>query len=317
MSPRSISFAIAKASSPTSFCRTNSWKRPVRSCRSKKMTFPCPRADMIRPASDQVSPSARPCSGRSAYLAAKPAACAVTSYRVAENGSTPRSRSAARLARRAATRSLMTCLRGLLGFLGVLVDRLDLVLHLTARRGDVDRLAFLAAHQRAPERRLVGEPRVLRIGLSRADDGELVAGLRARLDDLDRRAEVHFICDVVARVDDARVADHRFEFEDASFDKGLLLLRILVFGVFRHIAEFFGLPNALVDLAAMHGLEVVELVFELLQTITGQNDFFVVQKRLPRDAPAPAFDARRTVRPLQMARGSPTIAEQALKTLGE
>ena len=61
---------------------------------------------MMRPAIDQCSLSARSCAPSSAYFVASSAACAVTSYRVAVNGSTPFSRSAASRARRAATKSL-------------------------------------------------------------------------------------------------------------------------------------------------------------------------------------------------------------------
>src|SRR5664279_2535617 len=181
----------------------------------------------------------------------------------------PRSRKAARLLRLAAmssasrfpTSSPITVPPPVLGsrsFLGLFhrfVDRFDLVLHLPARGRHVDDVALLAAHERAPERRLIGKSRVLGIRLGRADDGKLVRAARARLFDADGRTEVHLVGDVIALIDYARVANHPFELEDAAFDEGLLLLGVLVFGIFGDVAEFFGLANSFVYFSPMDGLE--------------------------------------------------------------
>ena len=194
-------------SSPTSSLRTNSWNRPVRSCRSKKMILPCPRTAMMRPASGPAL------AFRTALLAelgvlrrelrgvrgdVVPRRGERVDAALAQRGEPRAARGDQIVRHRHGTPAPSAGVGRFLGLLRVLVDRLDLVLHLPARRGDVDRLAFLAAHQRAPERRLVGEPRVLRIGFGRADDRELVRRARAGLFDLDRRAEVHFVGDVVA-----------------------------------------------------------------------------------------------------------------------
>ena len=88
------------------------------------------------------------------------------------------------------------------------------------------------------------------------------------------------IGDEVALVDDAGVPDHRFELEHASFDEGLFLFGVFVLGVFRDVAELFGLADALVDFAAVNGLELVKLVLEFLEAVAGQNDLFIAQNRL-------------------------------------
>ncbi len=148
-------------------------------------------------------------------------------------------------------------------FTALLIDSI-FVLHLSARRRDIDHVALLAAHERAAERGLIREPRVLGIGLGRTDDRKFMRIARPGLFDPHGRTEMDFVRNVVALIDDARVANHPFELENASFDERLLLLGVLVFGIFGDVAELFRLTNSFVDFSAMNGLELVELFLELL-----------------------------------------------------
>ena len=69
-----------------------------------------------------------------------------------------------------------------------------------------------------------------------------------------------FVGRVFRLVDEPRVANHRFELENAPFDKRLLLLGVFVLRVFAQIAVLFGLANAVVDFFAVDRFELVELV---------------------------------------------------------
>src|SRR5271154_405074 len=93
-------------------------------------------------------------------------------------------------------------LRCFLGLFRGLVDAFDLVFHRTAWRRHVDRLAGFTPDERASQRRLVREARVLRIGIGRTDDRKLVPAPRADLFDFLGRAVVHFVGDIVALIDD-------------------------------------------------------------------------------------------------------------------
>jgi hypothetical protein len=94
---------------------------------------------------------------------------------------------------------------------------------------------------------------------------------------------MHFVGRILGFVDDARVANHRLDFENSPFDERLLLLGIFVLRVFGDVAELFGLADALVDFAAMVGLQIFEFLLEFLETIFRQKGLFVVHES-PRSA---------------------------------
>lgn len=56
---------------------------------------------------------------------------------------------------------------------------------------------------------------------------------------------------------------------DAAFHHGLLVLGVIIFGVFRDVAEFAGYTDALTDLGALFSLEVMQLFFELCFAFLG------------------------------------------------
>jgi len=85
---------------------------------------------------------------------------------------------------------------------------------------------------------------------------------------------------VVALIDNARIANHALKLKNPSFDERLLLLGILVLRIFGDIAELFGLANPLVDFSTMDGFELIELSLELFEPVARQYDLFFVQSGL-------------------------------------
>ncbi len=139
------------------------------------------------------------------------------------------------------------------------------------RQRDRDLIALALAHQRTPDRRDVRE--LLRgLGLGGADDRE---GLRlAGVVELD----AHGVADLDDLVVDLVPADHGgraellLEGEDARLEHRLLVLGVVVLGVLGDVPELTGLLDALGDLSAANGGELLELVLELLETFGGEDD---------------------------------------------
>src|SRR4051795_2543038 len=248
------------STSPVRSIGHRSWMRPLRSTRSRKTSFPMSRRAMTRPASRRLDSAAAPFSSGSAS-----ARTDVTSSRSGER----------------------------LG--GVMNDRLrgldvhDLEGELAARRGDLDRLALLAAHDRAADRRLVGELVLGRIRLCGADDVVLdgLPGLDVAQANL--RADRH-----LARLDlllrhDARALQPLLEHRDTGLEMGLFVLRRVVLGVLGDVAELACLADAVRDLAPLVDGQIRDLLLELLEALRRENDF--LQKCPPR-TPGTAYGGR-------------------------
>ena len=75
-----------------------------------------------------------------------------------------------------------------------------------------------------------------------------------------------------------RHLQHAPKFQNLTFDQRLLLLGILVLRIFGDVAEFFGVADPLVDLAPVDGLEVVELLLQLLKALFGEHQLFIVHE---------------------------------------
>src|SRR6185503_17654480 len=164
----------------------------------------------------------------------------------------------------------------------------DLVGDVAGRNLDGDVLTLLATEQRAPDRALVADLALGRLGLGRADDHERLRAVRAA--ELDGRADL----DVVVRgvlVDEGRILDQRLERLDPPLDERLLVLGVLVLGVLRQVAVLLGVVDALGDLRPAHGNHLVELLAELLESILADVRGLVVHGSLgPPDkgrTPAP------------------------------
>src|ERR1700684_3121362 len=152
------------------------------------------------------------------------------------------------------------------------VDLRDLQLARRAAR-DLDgaRLVALVSDQRAADRRLVGELRLLRLRLGRAHDRVLDRLARLFVLDVDDRADLHYVSREVLRLDHARHPQLLLQLRDAALEHRLLVLRVVVLRVLRDVAELARLLDPLGDLATLLRREQLELVFELLQSFRGED----------------------------------------------
>src|SRR5262245_30932491 len=203
---------------------------------------------MTRPASRRVPSSSPPFSSGS------------TSARTAAISS----RSGKRVGAGMAPQPTRPRLRGL--------DLHDLELELRApRRRDLDRLALLAAHDRLADRRLVRELPLGRVRLRRADDEVLDGLLRVHVAESHDRADRDDARIHALRVDEPRVHEPLLELRDAVLEHHLLVLRVVVFRVLGDLAELAGRGDALCDLPAALGTEVVELSLQLLEALGSED----------------------------------------------
>ena len=80
----------------------------------------------------------------------------------------------------------------------------------------------------------------------------------------------------LGRLDDLRVGQDLVDLCDALLDKRLLVLGVVVLGVLGNVAELAGDADALAELIALLGLEVMQLLFELCLALGGKNKLVTV-----------------------------------------
>src|SRR4051812_24935319 len=184
------------------------------------------------------------------------------------NGSVSSPRRRSSFSRRAARRSSLTA-----PTLHADVDLRDLELALgTAGHRHLDDLAALVAQQRLANGRLVGELHVGRLGLGGADDRVLDRLSRLLVLDVDDRADPDEVGPQILRRDDLRRAELLLEPGDLRLEHRLLVLGVVVLRVLHDVAELACFLDALGDLAALLGRQVLELVLELVETFLGEDD---------------------------------------------
>src|SRR5437763_4420639 len=153
------------------------------------------------------------------------------------------------------------------------LDVHDLELDRPARRGDVDGLALLLAHDRLADRRLVRELVLRRIGLGGADDVVLDRLVRLHVAQAHLRPDRDLPgLDLLLR-DDAGGLQALLEQRDAGLEVGLLVLRRVVLRVLGDVAELARLADAVRDLAALLRRQNLDLLLELLVALRRENDF--------------------------------------------
>ena len=130
----------------------------------------------------------------------------------------------------------------------ILADADDLVGEVAGGDLHDDLLALLLAEQGAPDRALVGDPALGRLGLGGADDRERLLAVGAL--DRDGRADLDVVGRVVL-VDDRGVLDQRLERLDPALDERLLVLGVLVLGVLGQVAVFLGVVDPVGDLGSL------------------------------------------------------------------
>src|SRR5690606_38182813 len=81
-------------------------------------------------------------------------------------------------------------------------------------------------------------------------------------------------------VDDPRVAQHLLEGGNPALHEGLLVFRVVILRVFRYVSKLQSLFDAGCYFTPLNGLEVVQLLFELGQTVRGEQNLFVSHQTL-------------------------------------
>src|SRR5262245_16384597 len=167
-----------------------------------------------------------------------------------------------------------------------LADGDDLVVDVAGRDLDGDVLTFLVTEERAPDRALVADPALRRLGLGRADDRERLRAVRAG--DLHGRADLDVVVRVVL-VDERGVLDQRLERLDAALDERLLVLGVLVLGVLGEVAVLLRVVDPLGDLRPADRHHLVELLAELVEAFFADVGGLVIhQKSRPREGKNPS-----------------------------
>src|SRR5215211_4607770 len=149
-----------------------------------------------------------------------------------------------------------------------------------ARRGDLDRLALLAPEDRLPDRRFVRELVPGGIGLGGADDVVLDRLPRVDVLELHARTDGDGVRGDLRGVEHACLPEPLEQHRDPALEQGLLVLRVVVFGVLADVAELARDADAVGDLAALLAGQVVDLLLELLVAVGGEDDL-VHGLRLP------------------------------------
>src|SRR5690349_4249120 len=210
----------------------------------------------------------------------------VTPSKTCGNGSTPASRRAASLRRRAANSSgsfspfsalssgpLIARPGYPLAGLEPDLDLRDLELALgAAGHGDLDDLVALVPDERLPDRRLVRQAVLGRLGLGRADDRVLdrLPGLLVL--DVDHRADADLVGAQLLGVDHRGRAKLVLQLRDLGLEHRLLVLGVVVLRVLRDVPELARLLDALGHLAALLRLKELELALELVEAFGGEDD---------------------------------------------
>ena len=90
--------------------------------------------------------------------------------------------------------------------------------------------------------------------------------------DVDGDADADDVVGELADVDDLRGAQALLELGDPLLEHRLLVLGVVVLGVLRDVAELARLLDPLGHLAALLGLQLLELRLELLEAFGGEDD---------------------------------------------
>ena len=106
------------------------------------------------------------------------------------------------------------------------------------------------------------------IGLGAANDGEYT--LFSAHVHRDNSANSNLVR-LLRRIDDRGLRENLVDLGDTSLDHALLVFRIVIFGVLGNVAEFASNLDALANLGALLGFEVMQLLLELLAAL-GSKD---------------------------------------------
>ena len=106
------------------------------------------------------------------------------------------------------------------------------------------------------------------VGLGATNDGEYA--LFAAHVHRDNSANSNLVR-LLRRIDDRGLRENLVDLGDTSLDHALLVFRIVIFGVLGNVAEFASDLDALANLGALLGFEVMQLLLKLLAAL-GSKD---------------------------------------------
>src|SRR5580700_488819 len=155
---------------------------------------------------------------------------------------------------------------------GALVDLDDLDLTRSARTDHIDRVTDAVTEQRLADRRLHRDPSLGNVDLGGTDDRERL--LPEVILDIDGRADTHDAA-LAALFDDHGIAEHVLDHENATLEHSLLVLRLIVFGILRDVAEVLGVLDALGHLGATNRAQFFQFVLKLDETVSREQHRFV------------------------------------------
>ncbi len=159
------------------------------------------------------------------------------------------------------------------GIAGLVLDLDDGHLDMLAgRTGGLDEVALLATEQRCANRRFVGDLAGGNVALGATHDGE--HALATVHINGDGGADVD-LAGALRSIDDGRLGENVADLGNASLHHALLVLRVVVLGVFGNVAKLASNLDALADLGALDGFEVVQLFLELDPTFLSENEIAV------------------------------------------
>src|SRR5215204_2950340 len=153
----------------------------------------------------------------------------------------------------------------------------DLVLQgLALGRRDLDGLALLLPEDCAADGRLVRELLLEGVRLRGTDDVVLDRLLGGDVTQPDLRSDDDDVLRDLLLVDHAGRQQALLELGDLVLEHCLLVLRMVVLGVLADVAELARDADAVGDLPALVGREILDLVLQLLVTLGGEDHFLHV-----------------------------------------
>src|SRR3990172_13379375 len=154
-------------------------------------------------------------------------------------------------------------------------DLQNRILERPGRHADGDGLAPFATDQGMTDGGFVTDTILQRIGFGGSHNRVLDLAPRPNVLQPNGRADRDGVGVAGVVVDHSGAAQHLLDLQNPALDERLIVFGVVIFGVFREVAELLGLLDALGDLFPTGALEVLDLLFELVQTLLRQDGLFL------------------------------------------
>ena len=143
-------------------------------------------------------------------------------------------------------------------------------------QGNVDFVTGFVADQRSTHRALIADAVEVHIGLGGTGDVVFFGIFRiiALGEDLDAHTDGNGVVGQLAVIDDTGHFQGSFQVGDAGLHNGLLLLGSIILGIFAQVAVAARDLDLIRHFLTFDGAQFVQILFQLLVTLTGNDDFF-------------------------------------------